>query len=184
MKGQLLKLQRMTQTLRSRPQPRARGNQVGGTWTFYVEPGVSRFLPLPGSFGSLRLRDPMPVQTTYPQNPGAAEGLIEGMRLVALRIEPMTMTAFQIDRVELSATIPDTGFARLLRLWVQGSDGRRDDRNYDARIHAAGPRGRGERGGDRARAGRDHGRGGAAGGGICAGVRRSGCRTATPTRWR
>ena len=32
-------------------------NPVGGVWTFYVEPGVSRFLPLPGSYGMLRLRD-------------------------------------------------------------------------------------------------------------------------------
>jgi len=136
MKGELLKTQRVTQTLRSRALPGPRGNLVGGVWTFYVEPGVSRFLPLPGSFTSLRLRDPVPVQTTIPQNRGSGgpAGLVEGMRLVALRVEPMVMTAFQIDGVELSASIPDANFARLLRARIQAGEGRRDDRNYDPRI--------------------------------------------------
>jgi transglutaminase-like putative cysteine protease len=143
MKNQLLRSQRVAQTLRTRPPAGGRGNPVGGTWTFYIEPGVSRYLPLPGGFASLRLRDPVPVQTTFLQNPGrgAPAGLIEGMRLVALRIEPMAMTAFQLDGVDLAATIPDIGFARLLRAWVQGGEGLRDDRNYDARIMLQGPAG-------------------------------------------
>jgi hypothetical protein len=126
----------VTQTLRSRALPGPRSNQVGGVWTFYIEPGVSRFLPLPGSFTSLRLRDLAPVQTTIPQNrgPGAPAGLVEGMRLVALRVESMAMTAFQIDGVELSASIPDTHFARLLRARIEAGGGRRDERNYDPRI--------------------------------------------------
>lgn len=138
MKGQLLRSQRMTQTLRSRKPPL---QPVGGTWTFYVEPGVSRFLPLPGSFANLRLRDLAPLQTTYTQNRGfgAPDGFLDGTRLVALRTEAMTMTAYQLDGVEFSGSIPDSAFARLLRGWVKGGEGVRDDRNYDARIMLKGP---------------------------------------------
>ena len=138
MKAQLLRSQRMTQTLRSRKPPL---QPVGGTWTFYIEPGVSRFLPLPGSFANLRLRDLAPVQTTYTQNRGfgAPDGFLDGARLVALRTEAMTMTAFQLDGVEFSGSIPDSAFARLLRVWIKGGEGVRDDRNYDARIMLKGP---------------------------------------------
>lgn len=138
MKAQLLRSQRMTQTLRSRKPPL---QPVGGTWTFYIEPGVSRFLPLPGSFANLRLRDLAPLQTTYTQNRGfgAPDGFLDGARLVALRTEAMTMTAFQLDGVEFSGSIPDSAFARLLRVWIKGGEGVRDDRNYDARIMLKGP---------------------------------------------
>ena len=140
MKGHLLRSQRFTQTLRSRKPPL---RPVGGVWTFYIEPGVSRFLPLPGSFANLRMRDLAPLQTTYTQNrgPDAPEGFLDGMRLVALRTEAITMTAFQLDGVELTGVIPDSAFARLLRGWVKGGEGVRDDRNYDARIMLKGPEG-------------------------------------------
>jgi hypothetical protein len=142
MKGQLLRSQQVRQVLRGRPAD-GRGQAVGGSWTFYVEPGVSRFLPLPGNFASLRLRDPAPLQTTFLQNrsPGSPEGLIEGTRLVALRTESMTMTAFQLDGVILSEAIPDAAFARLLRGWMRGGEGGRDARNYDPRIMLQGPAG-------------------------------------------
>lgn len=140
MKAQLLRSQRVTQTLRSRRPPL---QPVGGIWTFYIEPGVSRFLPLPGSFASLRLRDLAPLQTTYTQNRGtqAPDGLLDGTRLVALRTEAMTMTAFQLDGVELTGVIPDSAFARLLLVWSNSGEGLADDRNYDARIMLKGPEG-------------------------------------------
>ncbi len=102
LKGQLLRGQRVTQMVRGRSVGRL-VNPVGGVWTFYVEPGVSRFLPLPGSFGLLRLRDPVPVQTSASH------------RLAALRSEAMTMTAFQLESVELTPVLTDTIFPQLLR---------------------------------------------------------------------
>lgn len=51
------------------------------------------------------------------------------------------MTAFQLDLVEMTGTIPDPNFARLLRGWVQGGEATRDDRSYDARIMLQGPHG-------------------------------------------
>ena len=62
-------------------------------WTFYFEPGISRFLPVPGSFQVLQFRDL--------QNVSASPLL----RLVALRNEPPTMTAYQVDRVETGGEI-------------------------------------------------------------------------------
>lgn len=142
LKGQLLGAQRVTQTVRGRWASIKRGTTVGGQWTIYLEPGVSRFLPLPGSFGSLRLREQAQVQSTIAQGrePGRL-AWVEGMRLVALRTEAMAMTAFQIDNVEMAASIPDPNFARLLRGWVHGGEDVRDQRNYDARIMLIGPAG-------------------------------------------
>lgn len=77
-------------------------NAVGGTWTFYVEPGVSRFLPLPGSYTLLRMRDPSPVQVSRRH------------RLVALRQEPVAMNAFQLDGVVLDEPIADPGLGDVL----------------------------------------------------------------------
>ena len=102
LKGDMLRGQRVTQVLRGRLLSRV-ANPVGGVWTFYVEPGVSRFLPLPGSFGSLRLREPVPVQS----NPSH--------RLVALRSEAMTMTAYQVDNVELTPVLGDANFPQKLK---------------------------------------------------------------------
>ncbi len=142
LKGQLLGAQRVTQTVRGRVTPIKRGTMVGGQWTIYLEPGVSRFLPLPGSFGSLRLREQAQVQSTIAQGrePGRL-AWVEGMRMVALRTEAMAMTAFQLDNVEMAGSIPDPNFARLLRGWVHGGEDVRDGRNYDARIMLEGPAG-------------------------------------------
>ncbi len=143
MKGLLLRSQQVRQVLRGRTSGDSRGEPVGGVWTFYMEPGVSRYLPLPGSFANLRLRDSVPLQTTFMQNrsPDGPEGFVEGSRIVALRTEAMTMTAFQLDGVSLGGTIPDAAFARLLRGWREGAEAVRSDRLYDARIMLNGPAG-------------------------------------------
>jgi len=93
-----------TERVRQVVQPRhgRRLNGVGGTWTFYVEPGVSRFFPLPGNFGTMRLRDTGPVQYN------------EVLRIGGLRTEPMAMMAFQLDSVELASTVPDSAPAAVL----------------------------------------------------------------------
>ena len=128
LKGELMRGQRILQQLRGRPLGRSI-NPVGGVWTFYVEPGVSRFLPLPGSYGMLRLRDPVLLQ------------LSPGHRLVALRTEPLTMGAFQLDEVELTPTLTDARFPELLRQ-ARANPPRTDDQfRYDPRLTLLGPEG-------------------------------------------
>ncbi|MDP1579134.1 MAG: transglutaminaseTgpA domain-containing protein [Candidatus Didemnitutus sp.] len=109
LKNDLLRAQRFTQTLRERGAGHGPNlGSAGGQWTFYVEPGVSRFLPLPGKFATLRLRETTPVQMSMSN------------RLVALRSEPLTMTAFQLDGVELLSDVADAGFGRV---WQAQRDG-------------------------------------------------------------
>jgi hypothetical protein len=102
-------------------------DEVGGTWTFYVEPGVSRYLPLPGSFGVLRLRENTPVQWS------------PAHRIVALRTEPMTMTAFQLERVELGPQMLDAQLPLLLARSPADEPGPRD--KADPRLLLRGPQG-------------------------------------------
>ncbi len=132
LKGELLRGQRTTQQLRGRQLGRS-ADSVGGVWTFYVEPGVSRFLPLPGSFGFLRLREPVPVQTSAAQ------------RIVALRIESMTMTAFQLEDVELSPTVGDVRFPQQLRNANDHLPGATGQFRPDPRTNLLGPTGAGNR---------------------------------------
>ncbi|HYC70614.1 MAG TPA: DUF3488 and transglutaminase-like domain-containing protein [Opitutaceae bacterium] len=129
LKSELLRSQRVFQFTRGRSGGLG-PNAVGGEWTFYIEPGVSRFLPLPGSFLSLRLRDPAPVQ------------IHAQMRLVALRSEPMTMTAFQLDGVELRAAIPDGRFGQQLASAREAAEGLDDGRRYNPLLTLRGPEGR------------------------------------------
>ncbi|MBI2813406.1 MAG: DUF3488 domain-containing protein [Opitutae bacterium] len=128
LKGELLRGQRMVQGVRGRQLGRE-VNAVGGIWTFYIEPGVSRFLPLPGSYGQLRMRDISPVQFS------------PGHRVVALRTEPMTMTAFQLDAVELTATLTDARFNQLAEKARVGPPPVADQYRYDPLVNLRGPAG-------------------------------------------
>ena len=129
LKNELLRSQRVTQRWRDQTGGRIT-NPVGGVWTFYVEPGVSRFLPLPGSYGMLRLRDFLPLQTSA------------GSRLAAMRSEPMTMTAFQLEDVQLSPVVRDPGFAQRLREATRDDGPRVLDRaSADAAMMLRGPAG-------------------------------------------
>ncbi|WP_415908269.1 transglutaminaseTgpA domain-containing protein [Oleiharenicola sp. Vm1] len=105
------------------------GAMLPGGWTIYLEPGVSRYLPLPGSFAVLRLRDAAPVQVSPPN------------RLVALPSEPAAMTAFQIEGIALAPIVRDAGFGALLQGWVRGDEAMRREKRYDARTMLAGPAG-------------------------------------------
>jgi protein-glutamine gamma-glutamyltransferase len=69
-------------------------------WTFFLEPGVSRYLPLLGPFQNLRFRD---VQT-FRHGPR--------LSILALRDEPVTMLAYRVEGFELAPTLPDAAFAR------------------------------------------------------------------------
>jgi transglutaminase-like putative cysteine protease len=127
LKNELIRTQRVTQRLQGRQLGR-NVNTAGGTWTFYIEPGVSRYLPLPGSFGMLRMRDMSPIQF----NPGH--------RMVALRSEPMAMTAFQLESVELTPVIIDALFPDLLAS-ARRNPPPANEQRYDPRVTLAGPLG-------------------------------------------
>jgi hypothetical protein len=75
----------------------ARGG--GAAWTFYLEAGVSRYLPLLGRFSGLRFQEPQSFQQAGATN------------LVALRSEPVTMTAYLVRDFDLSDRLPDAAFA-------------------------------------------------------------------------
>ncbi|HEY8995401.1 MAG TPA: DUF3488 and transglutaminase-like domain-containing protein [Lacunisphaera sp.] len=143
LKAHLLTSQRSTQVVRGRMNPVRRSETSGGFWTVYMEPGVSRYLPLPGSFGTLRLRDASQVQTTIPQERARSDrqDSIDGFNIVALRTEAMAMTAFQLDNVVMAESWPDPQFGRHLRGWLQGGENVRDERNYFAPIMLKGPEG-------------------------------------------
>ena len=77
------------------------GVQGGPTWTFYLESGVSRYLPILGRFDALRFREA--------QNFRYSEILV----LVALRDEPATMTAYRVEGMAPdSSALFDMIFAR------------------------------------------------------------------------
>jgi hypothetical protein len=126
LKGELIRGQRVTQQLRGRQLGREI-NAVGGAWTFYIEPGVSRFLPLPGSYGMLRMREVSPLQASA------------GHRVVALRTEPMTMTAFQLDEVEMTAVLNDARFPQLLAAARANPNLGSGLNRYDPMVNLRGP---------------------------------------------
>jgi transglutaminase-like putative cysteine protease len=72
------------------------GDEGGGSgvWTFYLEPGVSRYLPLVGGFATLRL--------------GARTDLRANLttRVVALRSDPATLVAYRVTGMPMAATLP------------------------------------------------------------------------------
>jgi protein-glutamine gamma-glutamyltransferase len=128
MKAELLRSQRVKQTIQGRgSNPGLR--PVGGEWTFFIEPGVSRFLPLPGSFGTLRLRDQIPIQSSLE------------LRLVALRTESMAMAAFRLEGVEQTTLLRDPDFAGLLAKARSNSGKPADPKKYNPLINLIGPAG-------------------------------------------
>jgi len=128
LKGELIRGQRVTQGLRGRQIGRE-VNAVGGTWTFYIEPGVSRFLPLPGTYSTLRMREVSPLQFSA------------GHRVLALRTEPMTMTAFQLDEVELTPLLNDARFPQLLKAARETPPAANEQYRYDPLVNLRGPAG-------------------------------------------
>jgi len=76
------------------------GNGGPGYWTFYLESGVSRFLPLLGAFERLQFRDVQSFQF--------ASKLV----VLALREEPVSMTAYRVEGFAATTLLPDPAFAR------------------------------------------------------------------------
>ncbi len=67
-------------------------------WTFYLESGVSRYLPLAGPFWELRF---MEMQNFRPA---------PALGLIALRDEPVTMTAYRVENFAISEVVADPNF--------------------------------------------------------------------------
>ncbi len=72
-------------------------------WTFYLESGVSRYLPLLGAFEDLRFRELQSFR------------LGRELSVVALRNEPVTMTAYRVEGMEAGSALADADFAARLK---------------------------------------------------------------------
>ena len=72
-------------------------------WTFYFESGVSRYLPLLGTFEQLRFREAQNFRL------GAELGVL------ALRDEPASMIAYRVEGMNTADTLADAGYALKLR---------------------------------------------------------------------
>lgn len=73
-------------------------------WTFYVEAGVGRYLPLTGGFERLNFTEPQNVRVS------------RGLKVVELTREPMAMKAYRVRGMSGRGTLRDTEFAGWLRL--------------------------------------------------------------------
>jgi transglutaminase-like putative cysteine protease len=69
-------------------------------WTFYFEPGISRFLPIPGSYIGLRFQGMQNVSDPV------------DLQLVALENEPVSMVAYQLRNVSVSLRVEDNPLGR------------------------------------------------------------------------
>jgi transglutaminase-like putative cysteine protease len=69
-------------------------------WTFYYEPGISRYLPLPGPFATLQFQE---LQNVASSNRLCA---------VALHSEPASMIAYRLEGVAHAAVLTDPGYAK------------------------------------------------------------------------
>lgn len=84
--------------LRSRTAVRTTGGARGGRnarWTFYLEAGVSRYLPLLGAFRLLRFGEAQRFRNA------------PGLGLLALARDPVSMTAYQVQGFDLSTPLRD-----------------------------------------------------------------------------
>jgi hypothetical protein len=89
-------VERTEALLRGAGRPRL-GEQV--YWTFYLESGVSRYLPLLGAFELLRFREPQNFRYGH------------DLGVMALRNEPVTMTAYRVEGMDTGGSVADAPFA-------------------------------------------------------------------------
>lgn len=71
-------------------------------WTFYMEAGVSRYLPLAGHFEMLRFRDRQHFRVA------------DSLGVVALRDDPVSMTAYRVEGMQVLAELADPEFRELM----------------------------------------------------------------------
>ena len=80
-----------------------RAENGGPVWTFYYEAGVSRYLPLPGGFAQLRLRE---ARALVENRPAAT---------LALREEPQSMFAYRVEGLDFGGERADPELTAELR---------------------------------------------------------------------
>ena len=68
-------------------------------WTFYLESGVSKYLPLIGRFNRLDFRETQTFRVA------------PRLGLLMLNAEPVTMTAYRVEGFEVSPALPDPDYA-------------------------------------------------------------------------
>ncbi|HVS54220.1 MAG TPA: DUF3488 and transglutaminase-like domain-containing protein [Opitutaceae bacterium] len=81
-------------------------------WTFYFEPGVSKYLPLLGEFATLEFGDAQNFRKSGELN------------IIALREEPVTMTAYRVEGFETAGRLRDPKFAQRWRAREQAGQAR------------------------------------------------------------
>jgi len=99
LKDELARSTRTTAYLRGLPT--ASGWPVA--WTFYLEAGVSRYLPIEGPYQRVQFREAQQVQENA------------RLRVVSLRNDPVTMTAYRVEGLAGEGYVPDRFFAEALR---------------------------------------------------------------------
>lgn len=78
----------------------AHGNAQAPTWVIYLEPGVTRFLPLTGPYERLRVTERQPMLTNA------------FSRVVSLRNEPQKLFAYRVEGMAESDRMADPDLAR------------------------------------------------------------------------
>ncbi len=99
LRTELMRSVRATTFLQGTPGP----FQPPVLWTFYLEPGISRFLPVGGPFARLQFQEAQQVERH------------RQLWVLGLRNEPVTMTAYRVEGMLTDGFIPDRSFGRMLR---------------------------------------------------------------------
>lgn len=86
----------------------ARFRRGATDWTFYLEAGVSRYLPLLGNFTGILFPEPQTV------------GFSDALRIVAMRADPPKMTAYRVTGMEFGPVLPDADLALRRRAAAAG----------------------------------------------------------------
>ncbi len=77
-----------------------RGVPGGAVWTFFYQPGISRYLPLLGAFNSITFGEPQSLQQS------------RALRLASLSNESSKVVGYRIEGMDTQARISDPEFAR------------------------------------------------------------------------
>jgi len=89
------------------PPGRPAAGEEAGTWTFYLESGVSRYLPLLGTFERVQFRERQNFRYS------------RALRVLALRDDPVSMTAYRVEGMDTDGRLTDEVFASQ---WKEGSE--------------------------------------------------------------
>lgn len=69
-------------------------------WTFYYQPGISRYLPMTGGFGRVTFGEPQSLQKS------------DALRLAALQNDPGKMVGYRVEGMDTDGVLRDPFFAR------------------------------------------------------------------------